>query len=269
MRRKIVSLGLSALFLGSVPLSAQNFTGTYTVRAPAGNVVTLVLRQNPRGKIQGELSGNETVVQIEGRLEGGNMVGTATSGGITGFAAASLSGDSLQFMIADFGPDGKPDFATGQAIVLTRGTAGSAAPPAAAPSGRTPEPAPPAAGADQQLTQLLLGSPWCSFQYNQTSGRTSTSRYTFLSDGTVAFGTNTEGGTSNQFGGGTVNLGGGATGSVYSQSQGGGRLRWKVQQGMLHLDDGKGFQPVALQVTRNSNGYPIITADGTEYSQCN
>jgi hypothetical protein len=268
MRREIVSLGLSALFLGSVPLSAQNFTGTYTVRAPAGNVVTLVLRQNQNGKIQGELSGNETVVQIEGRLEGGNFLGTATSGGVTGFAAASLSGDSLQFMIADFGPDGKPNFATAQAIVLTRGAA-SAAPPPAAPSGRAPAQGPPASGVDQQLAQLLQGSPWCSFQYNQTSGRTSTSRYVFLSDGTVSFGNNTEGGTTNQFGGGNVNLGGGATGSVYSQSQGGGRLRWKVQQGTLHLDDGKGFQPVALKITRNSMGYPIITADGTEYSQCN
>jgi len=27
--------------------------------------------------------------------------------------------------------------------------------------------------------------------------------------------------------------------------------------------------PVPLQVTQNSNGYPIITADGKEYSSCN
>jgi hypothetical protein len=269
MNRGFICLGLSVILAGSVPLSAQNFTGTYTVRAPAGNVVTLVLRQNPDGTIQGELSGNETIVQIAGRLEGGNLVGTATSGGMKGFAAASLSGDSLQFMLADFGPDGKPNFATAQAIVLMRGAAASAAPPAAAPSSRTPAQAPPASGADQQLAQLLQSSPWCSFQYNQTSGRTSTSRYIFRPDGTVTFGSNSEGGTVNQFGGGSVNLGGGATGSVYGQSQGGGRLRWKVQRGMLHLDDGKGFQPVALNVTRNSSGYPIITADGTEYSQCN
>jgi hypothetical protein len=234
-------------------------------------MVTLVLRQNQQGKIRGELSGNETIVQIEGRLENRNMVGTATSGGITGFAAASLNGDSLQFMIADLGPDGKPNFSTAQAIVLTRAGAASTVPPAAAPSGQAPAQAPPASGADQQLAQLLQSSPWCSFQYSQTSGRTSTSRYTFLPDGTVSFGTNTEGGTTNQFGGGTVNLGGGATGSVYSQSQGGGRLRWMVQGGGLLLDDGggKGFQPVAMKVTRNSMGYPIITADGTEYSQCN
>jgi hypothetical protein len=233
--------------------------------------VTLVLRQDPGGAITGELSGNETVVRIEGRLEDGNMVGTASSGGMKGFAAASLSGDSLQFMLADFGPDGAPNFATAQAIVLIRT---GAAPPdrvPVAPSGQAPgtPSSRSASGTDLQLAQLLQSSPWCSFQYNQTSGRTSTSRYIFRPDGTVTFGSNSEGGTVNQFGGGSVNLGGGATGSVYDQSQGGGRLRWKVQQGMLHLDDGKGFQPVALNVTRNSSGYPIITADGTEYSQCN
>ena len=271
MRHESWCVALCVLLLWPDPATAQNFTGTYTVRAPAGNTVTLVLRQDPGGKINGELSGNKTVVRIEGRLEGGNMVGTASSGGMTGFAAASLNGDSLQFMLADFGPDGAPNFATAQAIVLIRGGAGSPPPSPVAPSSQA-APVPPGSAvpaADHQLTQLLQGSAWCSFQYSQTSGRTTTSRYTFLPDGTVTYGSNSEGGTTNQFGGGTVNLGGGATGSVYSQSQGGGRLRWKVQQGTLHLDDGKGFRPVALTIARNSHGYPVITADGTEYAQCN
>jgi len=271
MRHRSWCVALSALLLWPAPATAQSFTGTYTVRAPAGNTVTLVLRQDPGGKIEGELSGNETVVRIEGRLEGGNMVGTASSGGMTGFAAASLKGDSLQFMLADFGPDGAPNFATAQAIVLIRAGTAHAEPGAAAPSSQA-APVPPARAvpaADQQLAQLLQSSAWCSFQYNQASGRTTTSRYNFRPDGTVTYGSNSEGGTTNQFGGGNVNLGGGATGSVYGQSQGGGRLGWKVQQGILHLDDGKGFQPVALTVARNSHGYPVITADGTEYSQCN
>jgi hypothetical protein len=33
--------------------------------------------------------------------------------------------------------------------------------------------------------------------------------------------------------------------------------------------DGAQWAPVNLSVSRNSNGYPIITADGTEYMQCN
>lgn len=271
MRHESWCAALCALLLWPDPGAAQNFTGTYTVRAPAGNTVTLALRQDPSGRITGELSGNETVVRIEGRLEGGNLVGTASSNGQKGFAAASLSGDSLQFMLADFGPDGTPNFATAQAIVLIRAGTAPPGPAPVAPSGPAPPASPPKAppAADQQLTQLLQSSPWCSFQYNQASGRTSTSRYTFLPDGTLTYGSNTEGGTVNQFGGGSVNLGGGATGSVYGQAPDGGRLRWKVEQGTLRLDDGRGFQPVTLTITRNSHGYPVITADGTEYAQCN
>ena len=75
---------------------------------------------------------------------------------------------------------------------------------------------------------------------------------------------NHEGGTVNQYGGGNP-----ANGSVYSQSSGGGTARWQVRGGQLYLDGGEGFQQVPLSVSRNSNGYPIITADGKEYSQCN
>ena len=84
-----------------------------------------------------------------------------------------------------------------------------------------------------------------------------------LKDGEELIGTNTEGGTVNQYGGTAT-----PNGSVYSQSQGGQTARWQVQGGRLFVDLGAGPQPVALSVARNSNGYPIITADGTEYSQC-
>jgi hypothetical protein len=33
--------------------------------------------------------------------------------------------------------------------------------------------------------------------------------------------------------------------------------------------DGAQWAPQALQVTRNSNGYPILNSGGKEYSQCN
>ena len=37
---------------------------------------------------------------------------------------------------------------------------------------------------------------------------------------------------------------------------------------MLGYDVAQGLQLVPMQVTRNSNGYPIINANGKEYSQC-
>jgi hypothetical protein len=45
-------------------------------------------------------------------------------------------------------------------------------------------------------------------------------------------------------------------------------VQWQVQGGQLYLDSGQGMQPVRMTISRNSNGYPIITADGKEYSQC-
>ena len=48
------------------------------------------------------------------------------------------------------------------------------------------------------------------------------------------------------------------------------QARWKVAEGMLHLSpDGMSWTPQQLQVTQNSNGYPIIKSGGKEYMQCN
>lgn len=47
--------------------------------------------------------------------------------------------------------------------------------------------------------------------------------------------------------------------------------QWAVRNGQLWLSsqDSPQLQPVPLSITRNSNGSPIITADGREYSMCN
>jgi len=79
MHRGFICLGLSATLAGSVPLAAQDFNAP-TWSCPAGNTVTLVLRQDQSGRITGELTGNEMVVHIEGRLDpGGTMVGSSTT----------------------------------------------------------------------------------------------------------------------------------------------------------------------------------------------
>ena len=59
-------------------------------------------------------------------------------------------------------------------------------------------------------------------------------------------------------------------GSVAGQSSNRNQGRWKVDAGMLHLSqDGLNWAPQQLQVTQNSNGYPIIKSGGKEYMQCN
>lgn len=109
---------------------------------------------------------------------------------------------------------------------------------------------------DVQLRQLLLSSAWCSFRYNKITGASSTSRVVFHANGTAQMNTGAESHTSGQYG------------SVAGQSWGGGGLRWKVQGGRLLVDSGEGFQDIGLVVTVNSSGYPILKADGKEYSRC-
>lgn len=98
-------------------------------------------------------------------------------------------------------------------------------------------------------SKLLLSSAWCSFSYNKISGTTKTARARFHANGTYSFGNQRESQSSNQYG------------SVYGQSSGGGGGRWQVQ-------GGEPLEPVHTVLKRNSNGYPIIVADGVEYMQC-
>jgi hypothetical protein len=106
-------------------------------------------------------------------------------------------------------------------------------------------------------SKLLLSSAWCSFSYNKISGTTKTARARFHANGTYSFGNQRESQSSNQYG------------SVYGQSSGGGGGRWQVQGGELYMGEGdEPLEPVHTVLKRNSNGYPIIVADGVEYMQC-
>lgn len=105
--------------------------------------------------------------------------------------------------------------------------------------------------------KLLLSGAWCSFSYNKISGTTKTTRARFYSNGTYGFGNQRESQSSGQYG------------SVYGQSGGGGGGRWQVKGGELYMSEGGGpLEAVQTVVKRNSNGYPIIVADGVEYVQC-
>ena len=58
-------------------------------------------------------------------------------------------------------------------------------------------------------------------------------------------------------------------GTVASQHDGEGSGRWDVRGGNLYLSEAGGvMEEVDIEVKYNSNGAPIIVADGTEYCQC-
>jgi hypothetical protein len=103
---------------------------------------------------------------------------------------------------------------------------------------------------------LLLSSAWCTFKYNKITGYSNTTRVRFSANGTYATGGRGEGGSSGRYG------------SVASQADSRVGGRWAVQEGELFMSDGGQMGHVQTLVKRNSNGYPVIVADGVEYSQC-
>lgn len=119
--------------------------------------------------------------------------------------------------------------------------------------------APKAAGNDQ-LSQLLMSSAWCWLKY--ASGNTYQERIVFSANGTWSSNKESEIYGSNQYAGT----------SAHSVGASGAQGQWAVKGGQLYLSDPPEtpqLVPVPLQITQNSNGAPIITADGKEYSRCN
>jgi hypothetical protein len=116
-------------------------------------------------------------------------------------------------------------------------------------------PKPPAGNVDGKIRQLLLSSPWCSFSYR--GGVTRQERVTFRGDGTIV--------SQKQ---GEVYYSGDA-GTYASQGNDGETGYWKVAGGKVYLsEDGDTWEPLAIQLTFNSNGSPILKADGKEFGRC-
>lgn len=105
--------------------------------------------------------------------------------------------------------------------------------------------------------KLLLASAWCSFSYNKVTGYSNSTRVQFSPTGSYSTGGRGEGGSSGPYG------------SYASQRDSGGAGLWKVVNGELFMSEGQApLEHVETRVTRNSSGYPVIVADGAEYTQC-
>jgi len=121
-------------------------------------------------------------------------------------------------------------------------------------------------GNDEAIKQVLLANDWCSFSYSGggggygstgSYGHSSKSRVHLSPDGTISRRSGSDNHSSNQYG------------SMASQGDSGDGGRWQVRGGVLYLSSGDApLQPVNLSITRNSNGSPILKADGVEYMRC-
>jgi hypothetical protein len=116
------------------------------------------------------------------------------------------------------------------------------------PPGPSPKEVPAPAGG--MSSELLLSSAWCSFSYNQISGYGHTNRIGFSPDGTVR----SVAGDSNK------------DSSVARPASVG---NWDVRNGELFMSNGGPLRHLPTQLNRNSNGFPIILMEGTEYAMCN
>ncbi len=257
------------LFLLLLLFQAQSFTGTYEI--PGARVpITLTLRQASGGRITGTLVGR-TRFDVRASVKGsGQFEGFASNASGRMYIAGQLDGatGNLGLVMAEVGPDGqaRPETAQQAMAVRTNGRSGGRAagknpsPPTTEPPGRGGVRA--ASGADRQLAQLLTSSAWCSFNYSgagagSSSGTTSTERVVFRANGTGVRSTGSESYYANP------------NGSAYGNNTGGGAFQWRVAGGVLSVADQSGESRVPLAVSRNSNGYPIITANGKESSMCN
>jgi hypothetical protein len=247
-RTRVSAVALTVAIVLAIPFAwpplaggaPDPFAGTF-----AGDELTITLQGNGQ-TYQGQATYQGQTFPVQAQVTGNRMSGVYVAQGQRFPFEAMVQGDQMQLASG------------GRLYTLVRS---GATPGPVGPLGRPPD----ASGAgslaaspqDQQISRLLLSSAWCSFRYSQVSGTSSTQRVQFFPDGTVAQGSNTETYSS------------GRAGTVAGQHAGNQRGRWRVQAGALMLsEDGVSWSATPLQITQNSNGYPIVRADGKEYSQC-
>ena len=230
---------MKALLLGVVLLLAgrdQALVGTWSLAED----MSVTFKGDGTGTMDGE--------SFKWSTESGTLLVSYPDGeGETDRLGYAVKGDQLALAM-----DGIP-------MTFTRvGKAPKGSAPAAEPKAAA-KPAAGKAGTDD-LSKLLLSSAWCSFKYNKVSGSTSQERYQYFADGTFSGGSQYEGYSS------------GSGGSMASQHNSGSAGQWRVQGGQLQVNSaqltGGQWVTIPLSVTRNSNGYPIIDADGKEFSMC-
>lgn len=145
MVRQVSLLAACALLMiGSA--RAQNFTGTYTLPNQTG-VVTLTLKQDARGRVTGTLSGSGSTFQIQGEVEGEDLVALASGAGGGGggggggaYLEGHLEGNGIRVILAEMGPNNQPRYGQARELMFTRQGAGAVvgAAPTASPGPGNP-----------------------------------------------------------------------------------------------------------------------------------
>ena len=264
MLRKIICFGLMLLISGSVLAGTpKSLVGRYQMEMPGGDI--LELRADGTASLGGEetrwtAKGNLLTVGTDSmtyQIVGGKLL--LNMGGIElpwkklgSTVPAPQTSSSTPAPPEGYGGI-TPQRYPGNARGVPRDT------PEMAPLARFPAPAQTAGNAqDVEARQLLTSSAWCAFSYSKFSGTTSTRKVIFQPNGILMIFDGAE----------TYSSGYGGTHA--GQSARSGSMRWKLRNLRLYIDqgDGTGFRDANLTAEKNSSGWPILHADGREYSMC-
>ena len=112
---------VAALWLASpAPVTAQNFSGTFSIEDPAGQRLVLVMSQDGWGRVTGTMRGGATSLTLEGRVSAGVLRGTLNGTQSTGFVEARLVSDTLQLTLIDADANHRPDPSKSDKLSLIR-----------------------------------------------------------------------------------------------------------------------------------------------------
>jgi len=131
MRKSILFVFL-LLVLATGALSNDNYTGTY-VSTPEFGPITVILKQDATGQIQGTMTGDGMKLRIEGAMMPPAITGTVSGQGMKMNFMAQLQGTQLSFKLIELDEYGHPDYDAAETMILQRQGYAAAAPPVHSP----------------------------------------------------------------------------------------------------------------------------------------
>ena len=118
MRKSIVFVFLF-LTLATSALGKDNYTGTY-ISSPEFGPVTVILKQDATGQIQGTMSGEGMKLLIQGAMMPPAISGTVSGQGMKMNFMAQLQGTQLFFKLVELDEYGHPDYDAAETLILQR-----------------------------------------------------------------------------------------------------------------------------------------------------
>jgi len=176
---RVSSLFLLATLV-AIPLSGQEYSGTYHTTNDQGEPVTLVLEQNGQG-VAGTLTAPGVTFQVEGFLETGGAMGAIYNDQIGIYFYANLAGSRLALTLVELDAHEQPDFGRTTELVFTRNSAGDRPEALEAPaSGSSPPPSgtggssariqPPGPTGQALISAGLAGDPTLGYFFRAPEG---------------------------------------------------------------------------------------------------